>query len=274
MPQFSLAHLTALKCTPPELTHLAASAGYDYVGFRTIPLGLPNEPDYRLTNPALLAELKTALRRTGMKALDIELARIVDGVDVSTYVPEMEAAAELGIQQAVSSVWTADRSYAVDSLGRLCELAAKISVTINLEFVTWTSVGTLRDAVSLIRELNQPNCGLLVDTLHFSRSRVSLDELSNVPRSWFHTVHLCDAPAEVPSKREDLIFTAREARLDPGQGGIDLAAILNHIPEVPYSLELPNSARVEKLGYAEHVRLALVNAKNYLSTHPREAPVG
>jgi sugar phosphate isomerase/epimerase len=271
MPQFSLAHLSALACPPPELTRMAARAGYDFVSFRTIPLGLAGEPDYRLAhNPDLFREVKTALNQTGVKALDIELARVTDGIDVESYFPEMEAAAELGVWQVVSSVWTSNRPYAIDSLGRLCELASKIGVTINLEFVTWAGVGTLQQAVEIIRELNQPNCGLLIDTLHFNRSRVPLEGLSSLPESWFHIVHLCDAPADIPSAKEDLIFTAREARLDPGQGGIDLAAILNRIPEVPYSLELPNCERVKKLGYAEHVRLALVNAKNYFSTHPRQ----
>lgn len=273
MPRFGLAHLSALGCPPPELTYLAAHAGYDYVSFRTIPLGLPGEPDYRLAhNPALQRQLKEALGRTGVKGLDIELARIVDGIDVSTYMPEMEAAAELGIRQVVSSVWTANRAYTIDTLSKLCEFAAKIGMTVNLEFVTWANVGTLKDAVAIVRELSQPNCGLLIDTLHFSRSRDKLEDLSVIPESWFHIVHLCDAPAEIPSTKEELIFTAREARLDPGQGGIDLAAILNRIPEVTYSLELPNLQRANSLGHAEHVRLALVNAKNYFSTHPRQTP--
>jgi len=273
MPRFSLAHLSALACTPPELTCLAARAGYDYVSFRTIPLGLPGEPNYRLSdNPGLQNELKAALNQTGIKGLDIELARIVDGVDVSTYMPELEAAAELGIRQAVSSVWTANRSYAIDCLGMLCDLAGKIGITINLEFVTWAGAATLHEAAEMIRAVNRPNCGLLVDTLHFSRSRVCLGELSAIPGSWFHIVHLCDAPAEIPSAKEDLMYTAREARLDPGEGGIDLAGILNRIPDVPYSLEVPNLERVKRVGYAEHVRLALVNAKNYFSTHPREKP--
>lgn len=270
MPRFSLAHLSALTYTPLELTRLAARTGYDYVSFRTIPLGLPGEPNYRLAdNPDLLRELKATLKQTGIKGLDIELARIVDDVDVSMYLPELEAASELGIRQVVSSVWTTNRAYAIDSLGKLCDLGAKVGMTINLEFVTWAGVGTLQDAVEMIQAVSQPNCGLLIDTLHFSRSRVSLEDLSTIPDSWFHIVHLCDAPAEIPSAREELIYTAREARLDPGQGGIDLAAILNRIPEVPYSLELPNFERVTRLGYPEHVRMALLNAKNYFAIHPR-----
>ena len=271
-PEFSLAHLTILGCPPPEAVHVAARAGYDYVSLRTICLGLPNEPNYGLAhNPAMLRETKEAFASTGIKGLDVELARIVDGIDVNTYIPELEVAAELGFRQVVSSVWSADRDYTIDSLTELCGLAGNVGLTVNLEFVTWTSVSTLQDAVAIIREVNQPNCGLLIDTLHFRRSRVGLDELDAIPAAWFHMVHLCDAPAEIPSKKEELIYTAREARLDPGEGEIDLAAILNRIPEVPYSLEIPNFERLKRMTYEEHARMSLAKTKKYFASHPREA---
>ena len=269
---FSLAHLTILGCPPPEATHIAARAGYDYVSLRTISMGLPDETNYSLgSNPTMRRETKAAFVKTGIRGLDVELARIADGVDVKSYIPELEVAAELDIRQVTCSVWTEDRKYASDSLAELCGLAGKIGLTINLEFPTWTSVSTLQDAAKMIQEVNQSNCGLLVDTLHFNRSRVRLEELDAIPPAWFHMIHFCDAPAEIPSKKEELIYTARQARLDPGEGGIDLAAIVNRIPEVPYSLEIPNLARVKSKGYTEHARLCLANAKKYLASHPREA---
>jgi sugar phosphate isomerase/epimerase len=234
-------------------------------------MGLANERDYSLArNPAMLRETKAALTETGIRGLDLELARIVDGVDVKSYLPELETAADLQIRQVICSVWAADPKYATDSLAELCELAGRLRLTINLEFLTWTTVSTLKEAAAMIREVNQANCGLLVDTLHFNRSRVRLEELDAIPTEWFHMIHFCDAPAEIPSNNEELIYTARQARLDPGEGGIDLAAIVNRIPEVPYSLEIPNLERVKKIGYAEHARLCLVNAKKYLASHPRE----
>ncbi|MER2256473.1 MAG: sugar phosphate isomerase/epimerase, partial [Priestia megaterium] len=32
--QFSLAYLTVLGCSPPEMTYMAAKAGYDFVSLR------------------------------------------------------------------------------------------------------------------------------------------------------------------------------------------------------------------------------------------------
>ena len=75
----------------------------------------------------------------------------------------------------------------------------------------------------------------------------ALEELDAVPREWFHFVHLCDAEPEIPATTEGLIFTGREGRVCPGEGGIDLAAILDRIPVVPYSLEIPNLARVKEI---------------------------
>ena len=247
------------------MTRIAARAGYDFVSYRIIHMGLPNEPNYTLAdNPQMLRETKAALASTGLKLHDIELARIIDGVDVASYLPALEVGAELGARRVISSVWTSDRSYAIESLGRLCDLAGKVGLSISLEFVTWSNAPALRDVLALLHAVQRPNLGLLIDTLHFHRSRVRLDELDSVPRDWFHFVHLSDAPRAIPATKEELTRTGREARLDPGEGAIDLNAILRRIPAVPYSLEIPNLERVRRVGYEEHARLCLEHANAYV----------
>lgn len=52
-----------------------------------------------------------------------------------------------------------------------------------------------------------------------------------------------------------------------------IATIVNQLPEVPYSLEIPNLERVKALGYLEHARRCLKKTKEYSSTHPREQSV-
>ncbi|SPE24663.1 Xylose isomerase domain-containing protein TIM barrel [Candidatus Sulfopaludibacter sp. SbA3] len=268
--QFSLAHLTVLGCAPPEMTYIAARAGYDFVSYRTITMHLPNEPDYNLAaNQEMLRQTKTALAVTGIKVHDIELARIQGGVSPKAYVPALETAAELGARQVITSIWTPDRAYAIESLTELCDLGKKFGLTMNLEFVTWSNVATLKDAVSVCRAVNRENLGLLIDMLHFNRSRTKLEELDELSRGWCHFVHVCDAPKEIPESNEGLIHTAREERFYPGEGGIDIASIVNRLPEVPYSLEIPNLARVKEVGYAEHAWRCLEAAKKYFSNHPR-----
>jgi sugar phosphate isomerase/epimerase len=271
--RFSLAHLTVLGCAPPEMTYIAARAGYDLVSFRIIMMASSNEQGYNYAlaeNNEMYRQTKTALADTGLKVHDIELARIFDGVDLKTYLPAFEVAAELGAHHVICSVWTSDRTYTVEQFIGICDLAKPFGLTVNLEFLTWTDVANLRDAVEILRAANCDNAGILVDTLHFHRSRVKLEELDNVPREWFNFAHLCDAPGKIPDTKEGLIHTAREERLYVGEGGIDVAAILDRLPEVPYSIELPHLARAKELGYAEHARRCLETAKIYFASHPRE----
>jgi sugar phosphate isomerase/epimerase len=268
--QFSLAHLTVLGCAPPEMTYIAARAGYDFVSYRLIYMGLPGEANYDVArNKEMLRQTKTALATTGLKLLDIEVARISDGLDPKTYLPAMEAAAELGGKHVLASIWAKDRSFSIDCFGQLCDLAKPLGLTVQLEFVTFAECKTLADAMAVLRATNRPNSGLLVDMLHFSRSRVSPPELDAVPREWFRFAHFCDAPAEIPATNEGLIQTARQERLYPGEGGIDIAAILHRMPDVPLSIELPHLARVKELGYAEHATRCLERARAYLAAHPR-----
>jgi sugar phosphate isomerase/epimerase len=263
--EYSLAHLTVIGLAPPEMIYVAARAGYDFVSFRPIYMGLPGEPNFELSaNPQLLRETRTALASTGLQVLDIELARVSDGLDPKVYGPALEVGAELGAKHVISSIWTADRVFATECFAQLCDLARPLGLTINLEFVTFASVRTLQEALEVLRAARRENCGILVDTLHFSRSRVSPGELIAVPREWFRFVHLCDAPAEIPTTNEALIRAAREERLYVGEGGIDLAAILQRIPDVPYSIEVPHLARVKELGYAEHAFRCLETAKAFM----------
>ena len=252
------------------MTYIAGRAGYDFVSYRPIFMGLPGEPNYNLAeNKEMLRQTKTALAATGLKLLDIELARIYDGLDPKRYLPAMEIAAELGGRHVISSIWTPERNFAVDCYAGLCDIAKPLGLTVDLEFVTFADGNDLTAALVVLRAARRENCGILVDMLHFSRSRVALEDLDAVPRAWFHFVHLCDGPAAIPAAREDLIYTAREARLYAGEGGIDIAAILNRIPETPCSIELPNLARVKEIGYAEHAWRCLQTAKDYLDAHPR-----
>ena len=144
VPQFSLAHLTLLSQPPPAFIEIAGAAGYDFVSFRAIPLGLPNESVYALgVDQALLRDTRAAMASTGMRLLDIELARIYDGVDVRRYLPAMEAAAELGARHLLASAWTSDRSFVLERFIELCELARPLNLTVDFEFVTFASYSTL-----------------------------------------------------------------------------------------------------------------------------------
>lgn len=266
--QFSLAHLTVLGLTPPEMTYVAAKAGYDFVSFRPISLGTVNEPEYPLAeDKALLRETKNALAETGLKVLDIEMVRIYDGLDPKVYLPAFEVGAELGARHVLTASVTTDTNFMIECFAELCELAEPYGLTMDLEFLTWYNVSTLQEAIEVMQKVNKDNSGILVDTLHFHRSRVSINELETVPQKWFHYVHICDAPKDIPTTTEGLIHTAREERLYLGEGGIDVASILNRMPNIPYSIEIPHAKRSKELGYEEFARQCLQTTKKYFENH-------
>ena len=71
--KFSLAYLTIPGVEPLEQIKIAAEAGYDYVSLRTIPMGLPGEPQICLEkDPELFKEVKKTLTNSDGEADDLQ----------------------------------------------------------------------------------------------------------------------------------------------------------------------------------------------------------
>lgn len=265
--QYSLAYLTVNGCSPPEMTYIAARTGYDFISLRLIPMGVPGEKPYLPEDKSMISETKAALKATGVKVLDLELARILDDVTPRSYLPAIEAAADLGAKHVISSAWTLDttcRNFIVDRYAEICDLAKPFGLSVNLEFPTFSSITNLQEAAAVIRAANRANSGILIDTLYFHFSRTALDELEALPREWFNFMHICDTSELIPTSRKDMVHVARDDRLYFGEGCIDFAAILDRLPPMPYSIELPNSRRLKKYGFEGHARRCLETARQHL----------
>lgn len=268
--QFSLAHLTVLGCSPPEMTYIAARAGYDFVSLRLIPLGVAGEQVCLPDDKEMIRKTKAALDETGIRLLDLELACIRTDTDPETFVPAMEVAAELGARHVISSAWTKDRTdrdFIVERYAQICDLAKPFGLTVDLEFPTFSRLTNLQEAADIVCEANRPNGGILIDTLYFHFSKVSLDELEALPSDWFHFLHISDATENIPTTREGMIHIARDDRLYVGEGCIDFKTIFDRLPAVPFSIELPNAKRVKELGYEGHARRCLETAKQFLGNY-------
>lgn len=269
--KFSLEPLTVLGCAPPEMTYIAARTGYEYVSFRLIPMGVPGEAACSPGDREMIRKTRAALQETGVKLHDIELARIVKDVEPAAYVPAMEVAAELGARHLIASAWTGernDRDFVVDRYAEICDLARPFGLTVSLEFPSFSRLTNLQEAADIVRAAGRHNCGILVDTLYFHLSQVSLQELAALPREWFHFLHISDTRREIPTTREGLIHIARDERLYPGEGCIDFAAIAALFPDVIYAIELPNLEQVRKYGFEGHARRCLDAARRVLEQPP------
>lgn len=273
--KFSLAYLTVTGCDPLEMIYIAARTGYDYVSLRMIPMGISGETAFLPEDEDKVEKVRAALKETGVGLLDIEVARIHDEVDPRSYVPALEKAAELGAGHVISSAWTSsrdDRNFVVDTYAHICDLAKPFGLKVSLEFPSFSRLTNLQETADIVQAAARPNGGILVDTLYMHFSRVAVEELEALPDEWFHFMHVCDGPAEIPAEREKMVHVVRDERLYFGEGCIDFPSILGRLPQVPLSIELPHAERVRTYGFEEHARRCLETAKKHLNQiDPRAA---
>ena len=266
--EFSLAHLTLLMCDPPSLIEIAARAGYDYVSLRPIAV-TADEPHYPFgEDKALRQATKKRLDDTGVRLLDIELARVADDIEPESYLPAFEAAAELGGSHVLSSVWTRDRVRAIDRFAELCRLAKPFGLTVSLEPVSFSDVRTLAEAAAIVLAAKAANGAICIDTLHFDRAGDRGEEIDALPPSLFRFMQLCDAIRDPAATREEIIFTARADRKFCGEGDLPLADIVSHLPPIPCSLEIPNAALALRMSPMDYAQRCLDTAKAYLEARP------
>ncbi|MDO7624596.1 MAG: sugar phosphate isomerase/epimerase, partial [Loktanella sp.] len=228
---------------------------------------------------AMVAATKTALKTTGLKVLDVELARITEDCDPREFEAACELGGELGATRMIMSAWTPtrdDRNFIVDCYAETCEIAAPFGLSVDLEFPSFSRLRTLDEALDIVRAADQPNGGILVDTLYLHLSRVDLSELLHVPSELLNFLHISDALPGIADTRQGMIQLARDARLYPGEGCIDFAGIIERMPKVDYSIELPNQSRVTELGFEEHARRCLQHAKRtfgHVQSQRRSHPI-
>ena len=273
--KFSLAYLTIPGTAPVDQIRIAKEAGYDSVSLRTIPMHLPGEPEFLLDkDQKLFEDTRAALKEYDMPVMDIELARIRPDLDINEYEPAFEKAAELGATDVLGSVWTRDKAYYTEQVGRVAEMAGKYGLSYNIEFLPWAGVRNLQETITLVDNVHMDNLFVMVDTLHASRAGVTAAELARTGSKYFRFIHLCDGPAGpdgdpvLDNIKDDLmLFTAREGRLYPGEGVMDIAGMVSAMPGIPLSIELPNLARIKELGVEGHARRCLEEAKAYLAKH-------
>jgi sugar phosphate isomerase/epimerase len=178
----------------------------------------------------------------------------------------LQTARELGAKHTLVAAYDPDLGRFSDRFAEYCEMASRFGLTADLEFMPWTHVPDLNTAVSIVEKVLSPAAGILIDALHFDRSRGALKELRKIPLRWLHYWQMCDAPAERPSTTEELIHAAREERMFPGEGGIDLVGLAKEMPsDITISIEVPTAELAKTLDAEARARRALHGAKSIVA---------
>src|SRR5436190_1095114 len=244
--QISLAHLTVLDTTPPELVAAAAAAGFRTIGIRLTATPSVGVPPYDiLRDGPLLRETLRRLADTGVSVLDTEFLRFEPEHPVA--VPEgfLEVSARLGAQNVLVMSAEPEEERTLERFGELCDQAAAYGLHVNLEFAVYTGVRTLAHAAKVVAASKRANASVLIDALHFSRSGGLPAHVAAVNPALLRYAQICDAGPDMPRPDDtpSLIREARTGRLLPGEGVLPLRELVAALPpRLPIAIEAPDRA--------------------------------
>ncbi len=250
MRTYSLAYLTAHASTAPQAIGIAAELGYGFVGLRLQPNG-PGAPFQSfIDDAAVQRETLARMADTGVQVFDLEIIRIGEQFDPVTYRPLLEAGAALKARAVLIAADDTNEERLAQHYAQMCEFMQPYGMTADLEFMPWTGVKDARAAMRVVQLAGTPkNAGILVDALHFGRSTTSLADIAAIPRELLHYAQMCDAQAGLTFTTEQLIHTARQERLLPGEGSIDVKGLFATLPQdLPVSVEIVSLERSKSIG--------------------------
>ena len=240
----SLAHLTVLDTTPPELVTVAAAAGFRTIGIRltaTPSVGVP--PYDMLREGPMLRETLSRMADTGVSVLDTEFLRFEPEHPVGIPDGFLEISARLGARHVLVMSAEPEEARTVERVGDLCDRAAAFGLHVNLEFAIYTGVRTLAHAAHVVGRVGRPNLSVLIDALHFSRSGGLPAHVAEVDPALLRYAQICDASPDRPAPDDTpaLIREARTGRLLPGEGALPLAELVAALPPAaPVAIEAPS----------------------------------
>jgi sugar phosphate isomerase/epimerase len=256
MRQLSITPLSLPTLTPPQFLLCAAQAGFGRVALRILQGSPRNRPDNMpllVSGADRLAELRAILDGEGLVVSELEFILLDADTAVEEYRPFLEMGAALGARYIVAGSTGPDPASAAEKLHALSQMAGEFGIKVVIEFVRYSAVQTLQDAVALIRASGADNAGILLDTFHFYHAGNQPEDILAYPASLFPYIQLADTRGPRPQHVEEIIRQAREDRLNPGLGQIDLTGIVRNLtPGLPISLEVPNLAQIAQIGELAH----------------------
>lgn len=181
------------------------------------------------------------LQASGMRAADVRAMASDHGVRLGHYdaffgwTPSysgvdacLEMCSDLGLTAICAfglfGAGEVETAALVDAFARLCERAAEIDISVELEFMPMWGIPTLAMAWDIVSGAGCSNGSLLLDTWHFGRGGCDLELLRALPAGSIRTVQIADAD---PSRAGmALIEECVRFRALPGEGALPLREIV------------------------------------------------
>ncbi len=234
---------------PARFVEVTASAGWKATGVWF---------DQESWSSTTSREVKKRIDDNGVEVVDMEVIRLGRSIDKGKAL--IEAACEIGAKNilVVSSLHSSEET--ADQLSHLCSIADAGNITICLEFMKFTSVKSLSDALEVIKLIDAHNIGILLDLLHVVRSGTTFKEIEACDPKLFSYAQWCDGTAQpVGWSDSELITDALDDRLIPSQGRLDALKFESLFDkDVPFSIEVRSKAlRRDFPDYEERARYVL-----------------
>jgi sugar phosphate isomerase/epimerase len=224
------------EASPSQLIECAAASGFDFGGMWA---------ERETWTPATTRAIRQQARDAGVELLDLEVAWIMPGAPDPWLTELVEIAAELGARNLLCVSSDPDMAATTAKFQAMVDAAKNTGVRVNLEFGIFTEVKNIHMARSILESVEGEAKALLVDTLHWSRSGGTAEDLAAIPREWLSYCQPCDAPAQGPdtSSFDAIIDDAINRRMALGQGGLPLAAMVDALPDhLPMAIEERSAA--------------------------------
>ena len=251
MPEIGLCWGTVSPATLVET--IEAAARHDFPTITVDPVLYYNSLDAGLDAAGLRKRLSDAGVRvrvidgiwTGIAGLPSEPMQVGDTLFTRYNAAQcLEVAEALGAPIISFGHYLGDpvpRAAIAEGVGNACRLAADRGVTIVLEFIVESGMPSIAEAHAVAVECGEPNCGLLVDTWHWSRSGATLDDLRALPPGAIKAFQLNDRVPPLPGTE----YVPMSGRLLPGDGELPLreiiAAGLANNPGLTFEVEVFNA---------------------------------
>jgi 4-hydroxyphenylpyruvate dioxygenase len=177
---------------------------------------------------------------------------------------------------SVSPLAVDDDALAAAQLGRLAELAQDFGVRVAYEALAWgRHVSTYDHAWSIVEAAGHPALGTCLDSFHILSRGSDPKGIEDIPGEKIFFLQLADAPLLAM----DVLQWSRHYRCFPGQGGFDIAGLLQHVVRAgydgPLSLEVFNDVfrQAEAGPTAVDARRSLLVLQESIGLAPLPEPV-
>lgn len=190
--------------------------------------------------------LGSKLRDLGVGVADYQVVRDFDGApDLlreekrAQVICMLDTAVQLGTNTVLVTASSDPACIAArinDDLRWLTREAAARGLRIAYEGLAWSAINfTLAAAWECVRQINEPNLGVVVDPFHIFVRGGDAGDLDGIPMSSIYLIQLSDSHLRGCSDLKRVIDTARHRRLMPGDGWFPIHTIVERLRQEGYA---------------------------------------